>query len=200
MPNRSGSGIPLLREIGNRHTGQSAPHLFREGTVADGVHGGPPTVRADGHACELLPKAALRSPVDQTTQDEDLRNDVVCLLVREGLEDAPAVDGVAQRDVEESPQRERRVDPRSRSRTGRRSSRCVRACVPTSTETPIARGRVAGVPSDALSAGTDRVAERRRAVALARHYREFEGLWIQQIADRLGRSPATIKAYFYDPS
>jgi DNA-binding NarL/FixJ family response regulator len=33
-------------------------------------------------------------------------------------------------------------------------------------------------------------------VALARHYREFEGLMIQQIADRLGRAPATIKAYF----
>jgi hypothetical protein len=46
----------------------------------------------------------------------------------------------------------------------------------------------------------DRVAERRRAVALARHYREFEGLSIAQIADRLGRSPATVKAYFYDPT
>ena len=43
-----------------------------------------------------------------------------------------------------------------------------------------------------------RVLERRRAVALARHYREFEGLSIKQIADRLGRSPATVKAYFYD--
>jgi hypothetical protein len=37
-------------------------------------------------------------------------------------------------------------------------------------------------------------------VALAHHYREFEGLTIQQIADRLGRAPATVKAYFYDPS
>ena len=46
----------------------------------------------------------------------------------------------------------------------------------------------------------DRVAERRRAVALARHYREYEGLSIRQIADRIGRSPATIKAYFCDPS
>jgi AraC-like DNA-binding protein len=46
----------------------------------------------------------------------------------------------------------------------------------------------------------DRVVERRRAVALARHYREAEGLSIVQIADRLGRSPATIKAYFYDPT
>jgi transcriptional regulator with XRE-family HTH domain len=44
----------------------------------------------------------------------------------------------------------------------------------------------------------DRVAERRRAVALARHFREAEGLTIAQIAERLGRSPATIKAYFYD--
>jgi AraC-like DNA-binding protein len=46
----------------------------------------------------------------------------------------------------------------------------------------------------------DRVVERRRAVALAEHYREAEGLSVAQIADRLGRSPATIKAYFYDPT
>jgi AraC-like DNA-binding protein len=45
-----------------------------------------------------------------------------------------------------------------------------------------------------------RVVERRRAVALARHYREAEGLSIAQIAERLGRSPATVKAYFYDPT
>ena len=50
------------------------------------------------------------------------------------------------------------------------------------------------------AAVADRVVERRRAVALARHYREAEGLSIAQIADRLGRSPATIKAYFYDPT
>lgn len=46
----------------------------------------------------------------------------------------------------------------------------------------------------------DRVAERERAVALARHYREAEGLSIVQIAARLGRAPATVKGYFYDPS
>src|SRR4051794_23395087 len=45
-----------------------------------------------------------------------------------------------------------------------------------------------------------RVAERRRAVALALHYREAEGLSIAEIAARLGRSPATVKAYFYDPT
>ena len=50
------------------------------------------------------------------------------------------------------------------------------------------------------SGGYGRVLERRRAVALARHYREFEGLSIRQIAGRLGRSPATVKAYFYDPT
>jgi AraC-like DNA-binding protein len=44
------------------------------------------------------------------------------------------------------------------------------------------------------------VVERRRAVVLARHYREAEGLSIAQIAERLGRSPTTIKAYFYDPT
>ncbi len=52
----------------------------------------------------------------------------------------------------------------------------------------------------ASTAGTGRALERRRAVALAHHYREFEGLSISQIAGRLGRSPPTIKAYFYDPT
>jgi len=56
------------------------------------------------------------------------------------------------------------------------------------------------VTPNALRPPLDRVRERRRAVALARHYRDAEGLSIRQIADRLGRSPATIKAYFYDPT
>lgn len=37
-------------------------------------------------------------------------------------------------------------------------------------------------------------------VALAHHLREAEGLSIKQIADRLERSPATVKGYFYDPT
>jgi hypothetical protein len=49
-------------------------------------------------------------------------------------------------------------------------------------------------------AGYDRVLQRRQAVALARHFREANGLSIAQIAARLARSPATVKAYFYDPS
>jgi len=72
--------------------------------------------------------------------------------------------------------------------------------VATSTKTPTERGMLPGVSGNGSSAGPDRVVERRRAVALARHYREFEGMSIAQIADRLGRAPATIKAYFYDPS
>jgi len=59
---------------------------------------------------------------------------------------------------------------------------------------------VVHVTGKASTAGTDRVLERRRAVALARHFRESEGLSIREIADRLGRSPATVKAYFYDPT
>ena len=46
----------------------------------------------------------------------------------------------------------------------------------------------------------DRVAERRRAAQLARHYRDHEGLSIAETARRLGRAEATIKAYLYDPT
>jgi len=46
----------------------------------------------------------------------------------------------------------------------------------------------------------ERVVESRRAVALARHFREAEGLSNAQIAERLGRAPATVKSYFYDPT
>ena len=45
-----------------------------------------------------------------------------------------------------------------------------------------------------------RVVERRRAAALARHYREQECLSIAEIARRLGRAQSTVKAYLYDPS
>jgi len=46
----------------------------------------------------------------------------------------------------------------------------------------------------------DRVVERCRAAQLARHYRDQEGLSIAEIARRLGRAEATIKAYLYDPT
>ena len=46
----------------------------------------------------------------------------------------------------------------------------------------------------------DRVTERRRAAQLARHYRDQEGLSIAEIARRLRRAEATIKAYLYDPT
>ena len=45
----------------------------------------------------------------------------------------------------------------------------------------------------------DRVIERRRAAQLARHYRDLEDLSIKEIARRLGRAEATVKAYLYDP-
>jgi hypothetical protein len=41
--------------------------------------------------------------------------------------------------------------------------------------------------------------ERALAVRLARHYRDAERLSISEIAGRLGRSPATIREYLYDP-
>ena len=47
---------------------------------------------------------------------------------------------------------------------------------------------------------SDRVRERRKAAALARHYRDEENLTIAEIARRLGRAEATVKAYLYDPS
>src|SRR3954468_15903747 len=46
----------------------------------------------------------------------------------------------------------------------------------------------------------ERVSQRRRAAALARHYRDAEHLSIAEIAHRLGRAPATVKAYLDDPT
>jgi AraC-like DNA-binding protein len=75
-----------------------------------------------------------------------------------------------------------------------------RVRIGTSTRTPRGGDTVATMAANTPPAVAGRVVERRRAVALARHYREAEGLSIAQIADRLGRSPATVKAYFYDPT
>ena len=47
---------------------------------------------------------------------------------------------------------------------------------------------------------SDRVLERRRAAALASRYRDQGKLTIAEIARRLGRAEATVKAYLYDPS
>ena len=42
--------------------------------------------------------------------------------------------------------------------------------------------------------------ERARAATLARYYRDHEGLAVSEIAECLGRAPATISAYLYDPT
>jgi hypothetical protein len=59
--------------------------------------------------------------------------------------------------------------------------------------------RLRPVSSPAMPAG-DRVHERRRAAALARHYHDAEGLSIWETSRRLGRAEATVKAYLYDPT
>lgn len=74
----------------------------------------------------------------------------------------------------------------------------LRTCVARETERPMPY--IAYIATGTSNPAYDRVIERRRAVALAQHFREAEGLSIKQIADRLGRSPATVKAYFYDPT
>lgn len=50
-----------------------------------------------------------------------------------------------------------------------------------------------------MGATRQQITERERAVALARHYRDQEHLAIGDIAGKLGRAPATISAYLYDP-
>jgi hypothetical protein len=49
-------------------------------------------------------------------------------------------------------------------------------------------------------AAVNRVRERRKAAALARHYRDQEGLSIAEIARKLGWAKSTVKAYLYDPT
>jgi hypothetical protein len=44
-----------------------------------------------------------------------------------------------------------------------------------------------------------RSVERRRAAALARHFRDDEGLVTDQIAECLGRSTSTVRSYLSDP-
>ena len=97
-------------------------------------------------------------------------------------------------------QGEHRATPGLSERTCRCTQPVRSSARGTSARTPHGAGTVASMRPNASNEVADRGVERRRAVALARHYREFEGPSIAQIGDRLGRSPATIKAYFYDPS
>jgi AcrR family transcriptional regulator len=53
---------------------------------------------------------------------------------------------------------------------------------------------------DLLLAWTVAAARLEGEAGVSAFARQFEGLSIRQIADRLGRSPATVKAYFYDPT
>jgi hypothetical protein len=69
-------------------------------------------------------------------------------------------------------------------------------------EAPWRSGRLVIVATNARRGRTapHRVVERWRAAALARHYRDHEGLPIAEVARRLGRAEATINAYVYDPT
>jgi hypothetical protein len=53
-----------------------------------------------------------------------------------------------------------------------------------------------------VSGGTaqSRAGLHKRVPPLWRDFRESEGLSITQIVDRIGRTPATVKTYFYDPT
>ena len=90
---------------------------------------------------------------------------------------------------------------RDLSRAGTRS-RPVRQhpCVPTSTETPIERGSVIRCDRQGVNRENGSGCRASPGGRAGPPLPEFEGLSIRQIADRLGRSPATIKAYFYDPT
>lgn len=93
----------------------------------------------------------------------------------------------------------RRSRARVRRRGGWTSLPVDREEEPAQDEHPLKR-YLEGVGSEVHSRRYDRVVERRRAVALAHHYRAAEGLSVAEIGRRLGRSPATVKAYFYDPT
>jgi hypothetical protein len=74
------------------------------------------------------------------------------------------------------------------------------ALAPTWTETPIERGSVTRRDSQGVNRRSGSGSGASPGVALARHYRELESLSIRQITDRLGRSLATVKADFYEPT
>jgi hypothetical protein len=85
---------------------------------------------------------------------------------------------------------------------GRRRARRARSRDPVHADldgTPTERGRVTLCDGQAVNAGTGRVLERRRGGLPGAPLPRVRGLSIREIADRLGRSPATVKAYFYDP-
>ena len=83
---------------------------------------------------------------------------------------------------------ERTCAPDPASRRHRRLSTKSGYRLPTTAETIGARRYFPGN-------GHDRVQERRRAAALARHYRDQEGLTIAEIGRRLSRAEGTAKAY-----
>jgi hypothetical protein len=69
----------------------------------------------------------------------------------------------------------------------------------TSARTPRALGTVGAMGTKVATCRADRVAERRRAVALARHFREAEGLSIAQIADPSGTHAGDDQGVFLRP-
>ena len=103
-------------------------------------------------------------------------------------------------DANKGPSWEREAEPGGRELRSHPPAAAARGEVLPSTDVSLRLGWLSSTSGRLGVLMLDRVTERRRAAQLARHYRDQEGLSIAEIARRLGRAEATIKAYLYDPT